>query len=338
MEPASAPIERFDPVRTNGVTPADPPPPADTLPPGWPDRLVLGIVSEGDGLDLSALTTLGELLSLQLGIPVRATVHADTATLADELAARRIDVALLDLPQAIEGERLADSGATLQVVRRGRTDALTAWVSAHVDDWCPDAVATTPIEPGRRVRTCENVDAPGERDDGDVLARLVTGEMALVRPDVSSTLSYYLDRIVDELEREAREDAGVPDPGADADDVEDDEAPDVVTTVNVASSALLATLSDQERTVALVRIDSGDIDASDLVVVGWGPPVPQPVVVLRPGLPSDVTHAVNTALTAVIAVPRGAAAFLDLAGVEGWELLDEDALDSTREVVGDAAS
>lgn len=338
MQPAPEPIERADLVDDDDEAPPEQFAPSSDLPPGWPERLVLGVVPEGDSLDFSALATIGELLSSQLGIPVRASVHEDTSVLAHELADRRVDVALLDLPHALEDRRLSDPETTLQVVRRGRTDALTAWISTRTDEWCPDTVTTTSMQPGRRVRICEHVDASGARDDSDILARLATGDLTLVRPTSSSTLSRYLDHIIAELEGEAREGMTIPEDGPVADDSDDAEDPGVVATATVGSSSLLEALAEGERRIALVRLDGEHIDDPDLVVVGWGPPVPQPVVVLRPGLSPDVAQAVNASLTAVMTVPRGAAAFLDLAGVEGWELLDDESLASAREIIDQAAS
>jgi ABC-type phosphate/phosphonate transport system substrate-binding protein len=313
-----------------------PPEPPEPAPIGWPDPLIVGVFPTE--VDPDALARLGARLSDRLPVRVRTAVLRDSASLASSLAADRIAVALLDPVDAV-GVGVSLDGLP-QAVRAAGRGRVTVWVGVDPTRWClqgagaeldgaPRALALTGCSGLATVPPAAGVEvaspsalAPDTRvfvveEAGPALVTYGGWPGGLGTRDAGDVLG--------DEDAPAAEDQ----PGADA-----EPSTPAVVSLEIARREL----ADDPGTLVVLPLDLvgalAGTDEGPLVVVGWGPTLPNPMLVPGPGLPAEVWEAFATALVEVVGTPHGAEALLDTLGIEGWAPVDGAVLDLARALAG----
>jgi phosphonate transport system substrate-binding protein len=297
--------------------PAAEEPAADGASTEWPDELVLGLVpsQEVDQLVLDA-EVLGELMSEELGIPVRAEVTDSYNALVVAMQAGQAQIGMFGPIALVQAADQAGAEPILQSVRFGSSTYVTQWFTNDPDRFCDTAVVVD--EDG--FAFCNGVNEADAGPVGESALLKIAQDEAISFVDEGSASGYYYPAT-------QLEEAGL-DPFALSGSFFAGGHPNSVLSVARGDAAVGVSFNDARNNVVEELPTVGE----DVVVFAWSTNIPNDGVAVAGDLPEDLKDAITAAFLAIAQSEEGLAALDAVYSIEGLVPADLDALDAARQV------
>lgn len=282
-----------------------------------PEELVLGLVpsQEVDQLVLDA-EILGDLLSEELGIPVRAEVTDSYNALVVAMQSDQAQIGMFGPIALVQAADQAGAIPVLQSVRFGSSTYVTQWFTNDPDRFCETEVVVD--EDG--FSFCNGTDSAESGPVGESALANITQDEAISFVDEGSASGYYYPAT--QLEA-----AGL-DPFALTGSFFAGGHPNSVLSVARGDATVGVSFNDARTNVVEELPTVGE----DVVVFAWSTNIPNDGVALSSSLSQEVQDMITDAFLAIIETEEGLAAMQAVYSIDGLVPADLDALDAARQV------
>ncbi len=282
-----------------------------------PEELVLGLVpsQEVDQLVLDA-EVLGDLLSEELGIPVRAEVTDSYNALVVAMQSDQAQIGMFGPIALVQAADQAGAIPVLQSVRFGSSTYVTQWMTNDPDRFCETEVVVD--EDG--FSFCNGTDSAEAGPVGESALANITQDEAISFVDEGSASGYYYPAT--QLEA-----AGL-DPFALSGSFFAGGHPNSVLSVARGDAAVGVSFNDARGNVVEELPTVGE----DVVVFAWSTNIPNDGVALSSSLSQELQDQITEAFLAIIDTEEGLAAMQAVYSIDGLVPADLDALDAARQV------
>lgn len=282
-----------------------------------PEELVLGLVpsQEVDQLVLDA-EVLGELLSEELGIPVRAEVTESYNALVVAMQAGQAQIGMFGPIALVQAADQAGAVPVLQSVRFGSSTYVTQWFTNDPDRFCSTPVVVD--EEGYSF--CNGVDEATSGPVGEEALANITQDEAISFVDEGSASGYYYPAT-------QLENAGL-DPFDLSGAFFAGGHPNSVLSVARGDATVGVSFNDARTNVVEELPTVGE----DVVVFAWSTNIPNDGVAVAGDLSPEVQQMITDAFLAIAATDEGLAALDAVYSIEDLVPADLDALDAARQV------
>lgn len=282
-----------------------------------PEELVLGLVpsQEVDQLVLDA-EVLGDLLSEELGIPVRAEVTDSYNALVVAMQSDQAQIGMFGPIALVQAADQAGAIPVLQSVRFGSSTYVTQWFTNDPDRFCETEVVVD--EDG--FSFCNGTDSAEAGPVGESALANITQDEAISFVDEGSASGYYYPAT-------QLEEAGL-DPFALSGSFFAGGHPNSVLSVARGDASVGVSFNDARGNVVEELPTVGE----DVVVFAWSTNIPNDGVALSSSLSQEVQNMITEAFLAIIETEEGLAAMQAVYSIDGLVPADLDALDAARQV------
>ena len=282
-----------------------------------PEELVLGLVpsQDVDQLVLDA-DELGELLTDELGIPVRANVTESYNALVVAMQAEQAHIGMFGPIALVQAIDQAGAEAVLQSVRFGSSTYVTQWFTNDPDRFCLDEVVTD--EEG--FTFCNGTDTAEEGPVGEEALAEITEDEVIAFVDEGSASGYYYPAT-------QLEEAGL-DPFALSNAFFAGGHPNAVTAVADGDATVGVSFDDARAELVEERPEIGE----EVTVFAWSQNIPNDGIAVGGNLPDDLKQQITDAFVAIAEDEEGLALLGSIYNIEGLVPADLEALDAARQV------
>jgi phosphonate transport system substrate-binding protein len=290
----------------------------------WPDKIILGLVPSQDMDELvETAQPLADLIAAELGIEVESFVPQSYTALVEAMSTGQADIGAfgpIALAQAMER---AGAVPILQSIRRGVATYHTQWFTNDPDRFCLDDPVEAENPEGNILTYCNGTDAAQFGPVGeDALANIEAGETIYFVDAASASGYFYPATQLQQL--------GI-DPFTDIDAQFAGGHPNAVQAVARGEAAVGVSFDDARNNL----FDEDPEIGQKAIVFAWSTEIPNDGVVVSSDLPQSLQDAIKAAFEAVMATEEGAAAFLAVYSIEGFQDADLDAIAEARRVAED---
>lgn len=290
---------------------------------GWPDELILGLVPSQDMDKLvEDADVLGELLSEELGIPVRTEITDDYTALVVAMGTGQAHVGMFG-PIAL-AQSVDQSGAVpiLQSVRRGTANYHTQWFTNDPDRFCEDEPVEAENPEGYTFLYCNGTDTAETGPVGeDALNNIEDGETIFFVDEASASGYYYPATQLQQV-------AGIDPFGTEIDPQFAGGHPNAILAVLRGDGAVGTSFDDARNVVIEDEPGVGE----EIVVFAWSTEIPNDGISVAGDLPEDLQQAVADAFLALADSEEGNAALFEVYEIEDLVEVDMSAIDEARAV------
>jgi phosphonate transport system substrate-binding protein len=287
----------------------------------WPDKIILGLVPSQDMDELvETAQPLADLIAAELGIEVESFVPQSYTALVEAMSTGQADIGAfgpIALAQAMER---AGAVPILQSIRRGVATYHTQWFTNDPDRFCLDDPVEAENPEGNILTYCNGTDSAQFGPVGeDALANIEAGETIFFVDAASASGYFYPATQLQQL--------GI-DPFTDIDAQFAGGHPNAVQAVARGEAAVGVSFDDARNNLFEEDPEIGQ----KAIVFAWSTEIPNDGVVVSSDLPQSLQDAIKAAFEAVMATEEGAAAFLAVYSIEGFQDADLDAIAEARRV------